>query len=85
MCLCTSQSRPRTDVSVRLTPPTVRRGHVGVKDALVPGFTRVKNLARDKVGVVQDILSVQFTIYYDDDSMDFLFTNERGQEWEVVL
>lgn len=71
-------------MSARRIHLTVRRARVGAKDALVPEFTRVKNLARDKVGTVQDVLSTQFTIYYDDDSMDFLFMKERGVEWEVV-
>jgi len=45
-------------------------------------FTRVKNLEFDKDGSVQDRLSKQFTVNYDDGSFGFLFYADEGVTWK---
>lgn len=47
-------------------------------------ITRVKNLYNNKVGVISSLLSSQFTVLYDDDSMEFFFYTDRNDTWEVV-
>jgi hypothetical protein len=76
-------------VSVPPTPRTEVVVTVGAKGAtrlkISPGFTRVKNLYNDKEGVVQDVLSEQVTVYYDDMSgMDFFFRKYYKLDWELV-
>jgi len=44
-------------------------------------FTRVKNMEFDKDGSVQDRLSKQFTVNYDDGSFGFLFYADEGVTW----
>ena len=44
-------------------------------------FTRVKNTEFNKEGSVQERLSKQFTVNYDDGSFGFLFYEDEGVTW----
>ena len=44
-------------------------------------FTRVKNLDTEKEGTVEDRLSQQFTVQYDDNTFGFLFYKDKGVTW----
>ncbi len=42
---------------------------------------RIYDIDRTKYGTVKDVLSVQFTVNYDDGTFGFLFKNDYGVTW----
>ena len=50
----------------------------------IHGFTRVKNTEMNKEGTVEDYLSKQFTVNYDDKTFGFLFYADKGVTWEPL-
>ena len=47
-------------------------------------FTRVKHLNLNKEGTVENALSEQFTVNFDDGTFDFLFYKDQGVTWEAL-
>lgn len=56
----------------------------GMIQPVIHNFTRVKNTEYNKEGLVDEFLSKQFTVNYEDGTFGFLFYADKGDTWHPL-